>query len=73
MKIHVQAKTGMREEKVEMVDKNYYKVGVKARPIDGAANEAIRRVLAEHFGVTPNSVLITTGHNSPIKIIEIAE
>ena len=73
MKIHVQAKTGAKEERVEKVDETYYKVWVKARPIDGAANEAIRRALANHFRVSLNSVLIKTGHRSPIKIVEIGD
>ncbi len=46
-------------------------VHVRARAVEGAANDAVERVLAEHFGVAPSRVGIRRGHTARIKTIEI--
>lgn len=78
MRINVHAKLHAREEKVEKVvvqrltgAEEQYQVFVKELPVDGKANEAVVRVLAEHFKVPKSRVRIIAGHTSREKIVEI--
>jgi hypothetical protein len=54
------------------VDSNQITIGIKAKPIGGAANKEIIKKLAKHFGVSSASVVIKSGHRSKEKIIEIS-
>ena len=71
MRITVQAKPGAREERVEKADDTHYAVSVKEPPVEGRANAAIVRALAEHFKVAPSRVRIISGYTSRQKAIEI--
>ena len=42
-----------------------------AKAIDGQANVAVRRQIAEHLGVAMRRVEIETGHRSRDKVIRI--
>lgn len=46
-------------------------VFVRERAVDGAANEGVVRVLADHFGVPPRDVTILRGHTSRMKRVEV--
>lgn len=46
-------------------------VGIKSKPIQGAANKEIIKKLAKHFGVSSASVLIRAGSRSKTKTVEI--
>lgn len=46
---------------------------VRERAIDGAANEACVRALAEHFGLAPSSVALIRGARSRKKLFEIPD
>lgn len=48
-------------------------VAVQERPVDGKANRAIEKAVAEYFHVPPSRVRIVAGHTSHEKIIEISE
>jgi len=50
-----------------------FRVRVRERPVDGRANEAVIRAIAEHFDVPPSAVRITSGAASRTKVIEIAD
>jgi len=81
MKIFVKAKAGAKENKVvppamklfqtENKSDEYYTVSVKEAPIEGRANDAIIRVLAEYFGVSQNAVRLVSGSTSKRKVFEI--
>jgi uncharacterized protein (TIGR00251 family) len=43
-----------------------------APPVEGAANEALVRFLAEQLGVGRSSVRIVAGHASRSKVVEVA-
>jgi hypothetical protein len=68
IKIRV-APRSSRDEVVKTGDE--YVVRVKAQPREGKANEAVIKLLAEHFGVTRSSVRITSGLSGRNKIVEI--
>lgn len=46
-------------------------VGVRSRPVGGAANSEVIKKLARHFGTSSANVVIRSGHRSKTKIIEI--
>lgn len=47
------------------------RVRIAAAPVDGAANEAVLRILARVFKVSRSAVQITAGHSSKIKQVSI--
>ena len=47
------------------------KVKLCAPPVDGAANAALREVLAEHFHVKPSAIHILSGETARIKLIGV--
>ena len=71
MRITVLAKPKAREEKVEPLGDNQFRVSVKEPPVEGRANAAIIRAVAEYFGVSAASVSIISGHASRTKVIEV--
>lgn len=46
-------------------------VRVTAAPVDGAANEAIARVLSKRLGIATRAVRIVSGQGSKSKVVEI--
>lgn len=71
MRIFVKAKPGAREEKIEKVDEVNFVVSVKEPPVQGRANAAIIKALAEYFGVAVGRVKIVSGWTSRQKVVEI--
>lgn len=83
MKIIVKAKTKAKVEKVERITQPSlglgenkdepvtYKVSVKEAPIDGRANEAIIKALANYFDVSPSNITLITGQTSKQKVFMI--
>ena len=52
-------------------DGETYKAWVSAPPVDGAANEALIKLVAKHFAVAPSKVEIVKGHTSRSKTIKV--
>lgn len=71
MKIFVKAKAGAKKEQVEQIDATHYVVQVKAPPVEGKANDAIRKALADYFGVAPSQIMMISGKTSKQKIFEV--
>lgn len=71
MKVSVRAKPGAREERVEKIDESNFTVSVKEPPIQGRANAAIVKALANYFGVSGYQVKLVSGFSSRQKIFEI--
>lgn len=46
-------------------------VAVNAPPVDGRANVAVVKALADAFGVRPADVTVVAGHQGRTKVIEI--
>jgi hypothetical protein len=66
MRISIIIKANAKQDKVELP-----KVLVKAPAREGKANEAVIKLLAEHFKVRKSNVKIIRGLKSKNKIIEI--
>ncbi len=83
MKIIVKVRPSSKVEEVERIGQPQldfggsqtelvvYKVSVKEPPIDGRANRAVAKALAEYFGVSVSQVELRSGQNSKQKIFVI--
>ncbi|KKU72062.1 MAG: hypothetical protein UX98_C0020G0005 [Parcubacteria group bacterium GW2011_GWA2_47_26] len=71
IKIFVKAKPAASEDRVEKVDETHFEVSVKEPPIQGRANMAIVRTLAQYFQVAPSRVRIISGYTSRQKVVAI--
>ena len=73
MRIEVKVKPNARTNRVEAQADGSLLVTVNAPPVDGKANEAVLRAVAEHFGVPRSRVELARGASSRKKILEIRE
>ncbi len=71
MKIFVEAKPKSREEKVEMIDRDHFKVWVKEPPQDGKANMAIMKALIRHLGIRWTDISLVSGFSSRTKVFDV--
>ena len=71
MRFSVHVKPGSRKGPLVEQDAEGLTVFVRERAVDGAANDAVTRVLADHFGVAPRDVTILRGHASRHKRVEV--
>ena len=71
MILRVRVRPGAREESVRELSGDELEVRVSAPPQKGKANERVRELLAEHFGVSRSRVRILKGESSRRKLIEI--
>jgi uncharacterized protein (TIGR00251 family) len=60
-----------KTEVIGMMD-DALKIRLQAQPIEGKANEALIRYLADAFKIPKNSVKITHGHTSRRKTVELS-
>ena len=58
---------------VEVGEDGTLTVFVRERAVDGAANEGVVRLLAEHFGVPKSRVGIVRGHTSRTKLVDVED
>jgi hypothetical protein len=72
MKIQVKVKPNSRTEELSR-EGNSFVVKVKEPPKEGKANQAVIRLLAEHFGVPQSHVRILSGLRNKNKVIEVAK
>jgi uncharacterized protein YggU (UPF0235/DUF167 family) len=80
MKISVRARTNQKVDEVIPPQpalitegEEWYVVKTKEKPIHGRANDAIIRLLAEHFQVPRSAVSLLVGAHSNKKVFEIEE
>ena len=71
MKIQVKVKPNSRAEEVSQEGDSFI-VKVKEPPKEGKANQAVVKLLAEHFGVHQSQVRIFSGLRSRNKVVEVA-
>jgi uncharacterized protein (TIGR00251 family) len=70
LRVHVQPRASRTELAGQHGDA--LKVRVAAPPVDGAANEALVRFLAERLGVSRGAVTVEAGGASRGKVVRIA-
>jgi uncharacterized protein len=69
--LQVRVKPNARAEALTQQPDGSWLAQVKAAPADGAANEALLRLVAAHFGVRRAQVRIKSGASSRVKRLEI--
>lgn len=72
VKLFVTVKAGAKVKQVERVDETHFRVAVKAPAREGEANEAVLRILAQHFGAPRTRFSILRGLTSKNKLIQFA-
>lgn len=72
MKISIRIKPGAKhDEGVVVFDDGTYEVRVKARAVEGRANQAAVELLAKYFKVPKSKVRLVSGATSRYKVFEI--
>lgn len=71
MRIYVKVSPRSSRNEITKIAEGEYKVKLTAPPVDGAANEMLIKILAEHFNVAKSLVEIIGGKSAKIKIVEI--
>ena len=71
MIVNVRVTPRARVQKI-VADGDSLRVYTNAAPTDGAANAAVIKMLAKHYGVPKSSIRIVRGETSHDKVIEIA-
>ena len=71
MRVVVRVKPGSSKGPLVEKDEEGLVVFVREKAIDGGANDAVAKVLAEHFGVPKSHVRVVRGHTARIKQIEV--
>ncbi len=72
MRIQIRVKPNSRTEEVSQEGDSFI-VKVKEPPKEGKANQAVIRLLSEHFGVPKSRVRILSGIKSKNKVVEVVE
>jgi uncharacterized protein (TIGR00251 family) len=72
MKIQVKVKPNSKTEELSREGDGFI-AKVKEPPREGKANQAVVKLLAEHFGVPKSRVIILSGFSSKNKVVEVAE
>jgi len=72
MKIQVNVKPNSKTEELSREGDSFV-IKVKEPPKEGKANQAVIKLLAEHFGVPQSQVRILSGFRGRNKVIEVEE
>lgn len=70
LSIRIQPRASKNE--IMKMDDGRLKIRLTAPPVDGAANEALMKFLAERFDISRSQVEIASGHTGREKIIRIS-
>ena len=71
MKISLKVKPQAKEDKVKKIGLNNYAVWVKAKAIEGKANQAVVKILSEYFDIAKSKVLLVKGKRARDKIFMV--
>lgn len=61
-----------RRDALVAEEAEHFVVRLAAPPVEGKANEALRRLLAEVFDIRPSAVDIAVGEKSRVKTVRVA-
>jgi uncharacterized protein len=71
MKVNVIVKANAKENKLELIGNNSFKVFVKAPAQEGKANQAVIKLLAAHFDATQKEVVLKAGQRAKNKVFSV--
>jgi len=72
MKIQVKVKPDSKTEGLSREGDSFI-IKVKEPPKEGKANQAVIKLLAEHFGISQSQIRILSGFRSRNKVVEVAK
>jgi uncharacterized protein (TIGR00251 family) len=72
MKISVKVKPQAREDRIEKTGENEYAIWVKAKAIEGKANQAVVKILSDYFDIAQSQIVLLKGARSRNKIFAIS-
>ena len=61
-----------RQNKIDVDENGTYRIHITATPVDGAANAAVIKMVADYYDVPKSHIKIIRGETSRDKVIEIA-
>lgn len=70
--VSVQVTPNARRSEVACADQHSLRIKVKAPPVEGAANEALRAFMASVLGVSIRSIELVRGSTSRLKVLRIS-
>ena len=72
IKLQVKITPNARQDKIcGYIDKNLLKIKIKAKPVDGKANEYLIKYLSKELDIPKSNIAIIKGKTSRIKVLEI--
>ncbi len=71
MRISVRVTPRSSRDRVEVAGPDRLAVRTTASPVDDAANEAVRALVAEHYGVAKSRVTLVKGARSRDKVFDV--
>lgn len=71
MRIYLKVIPRSSQNKIEKISEGEYRVRLTAPPVDGKANEALIKILAEHFGVAKSFISIVGGKGMQRKMVDV--
>ena len=71
MRIYVKVIPKSSRSKIEKISEGEYKAWITAPPVQGKANEMLKKVLSDFFNVSKSCIIIVGGKTSKTKIVDI--
>jgi len=71
MRIYIRVSPRSSKNEVVKISEGEYKVKLTAPPVDGQANDALIKLLAQHFKVAKSMISIVGGKTAKIKMVDI--
>jgi len=71
MRIYLKVIPRSSRNLVEKISEGEYRVHLTAPPVDGKANEALVKLLAEYFDVAKSAIEIVGGKSSSRKMVDV--
>jgi len=70
LKVHLQPRASRNA--IDGVQGDALKLRVTAPPLEGRANKALQKLLAEHLGIPPTRIAIISGQRSREKLVRLS-
>jgi hypothetical protein len=71
MRIYIKVSPRSSKNEVVKISEGEYKVKLTAPPVDGAANDALIKLLSQHFKVSKSLINIVGGKTAKTKMVDI--
>lgn len=71
MRIYIKVSPRSSKNEIVKVSEGEYKAKLTAPPVDGAANEALIKLLSQYFKVSKSSINIVGGKTAKTKMVDI--